>query len=51
MPSEQYEVRFTKQAEKDIADLRPWVDRVLKTLNALKQEPLKGHLLRRDLIL
>jgi len=49
MPSEQYEVRFTKQAEKDIADLRPWVDRVLKTLNALKQEPLKGHLLRGSL--
>ena len=49
MPSEQYEVRFTKQAEKDIADLRPWVDRVLKTLNALKQEPLKGHVLRGSL--
>jgi len=49
MPSEHYEVRFTKQAEKDIADLRPWMDRVLKTLNALKQEPLKGHALRGSL--
>ena len=41
-----YEVRLTRQAEKDLKDLRGHVPRVLKAIAALRDDPLKGHTLK-----
>ncbi|MBM2813050.1 MAG: cytotoxic translational repressor of toxin-antitoxin stability system [Chloroflexi bacterium] len=49
MAHDPFDVRLTRQAEKDIRDLRPWADRILRALQSLKQDPGRGHALRRSL--
>ena len=43
IPSETFEVRLTKAAEKDLEELRPWQDRVVDELLELEEDPHKGH--------
>ena len=39
MAHDPFDVRLTRQAEKDIRDLHPWVDRILRALQSLEQDP------------
>ena len=45
MPSEPFEVQLTRQAEKDLADLRPWTEQAIDALLTLEQNPFHGHAL------
>ena len=45
IPSETFEVRLTKAAEKDREELRPWQDRVTDEILVLEKNPHKGHVL------
>jgi mRNA-degrading endonuclease RelE of RelBE toxin-antitoxin system len=38
-----WEIRYTRQAEKDIADLRPHAARVRATIQLLRDNPMRGH--------
>jgi hypothetical protein len=49
MPTDRFDVRLTRRAERDIAGYRRWKDRVTRELLALEQEPYKGHLLKGNL--
>jgi len=42
----EYRVELTRQAEKDLKDLRAYLPRVLKALAALETQPFKGHTLK-----
>ena len=39
-------MELTRQAEKDLKDLRAYLPRVLKSLKALETDPFKGHTLK-----
>ena len=45
MPSNQYEVELTPQAEKDLKRLRPWIDQATTAVLALEHDPYRGHFL------
>lgn len=49
MVPEPFQVVPTKQAEKDIRDLRPWQQRVTLELLALEGDPTLGHPLKGSL--
>lgn len=46
---EVFEVRLTRNAEKDLLRLRDLTERPVKEILILKQTPLKGHLLKGSL--
>lgn len=43
--SERFEVELTRQAEKDLARLRPWVAEAARALAQLETDPGRGHTL------
>lgn len=46
---QRYAVELTRQAEKDLKDLRSHLPRVLRALAALETDPHKGHTLKGSL--
>lgn len=49
MTSSQADVQLTKAAQKDLKALRHDLDRALREIDALRDDPLKGHLLKGSL--
>ncbi len=49
MTNEPFAVHLTRQAEKDLDDLRPYQRRVIETLLALEDDPNAGHVLKGSL--
>ncbi len=47
--SSSFEVRLTRNAEKDLLRLRDLTERATKEILALKENPYKGHLLKSSL--
>jgi mRNA-degrading endonuclease RelE of RelBE toxin-antitoxin system len=45
MNSFSFNIELTHQAEKDLLRLRPWTAQVLNELQALRENPYKGHTL------
>ena len=43
--SERFGVELTRQAEKDLARLRPWVAEAARALAQLETDPERGHML------
>lgn len=44
-----WEIRYTRQAEKDLADLRQHASRVRATILVLRANPMRGHSLSGNL--
>jgi len=44
-PTERYTVELTRQAEKDLKDLRPWTKQATDAILRLEWEPRRGHTL------
>ena len=45
MANRRYEIELTRQAERDLKALRPWVKQAMDALLALEDQPEKGHTL------
>jgi mRNA-degrading endonuclease RelE of RelBE toxin-antitoxin system len=45
MPDSQFTVELTRQAEKDLRDLRPWTAQAARALMQLEPDPQRGHTL------
>lgn len=43
MPMGRFTVTLTRQAEKDLKDLRPWTDQATRALLVLEDDPQRGH--------
>lgn len=43
--TDRYTVELTRQAEKDLKDLRPWTKQATTEILRLEQEPRRGHTL------
>ena len=41
--SQRFEVVLTRQAERDLRDLRPWTAQATRVLLQLEEQPLRGH--------
>ncbi len=49
MPTKRFEVELTKQAEKDLARLRPWTEHATRAILRLEVDPYLGHVLTSSL--
>jgi mRNA-degrading endonuclease RelE of RelBE toxin-antitoxin system len=45
MPASQFTVELTRQAEKDLRDLRPWTAQATRAILQLETDPHRGHTL------
>ncbi len=45
MRSERFTLELTRQAEKDLKDLRPWTEQATSPIARLEADPLAGHTL------
>lgn len=49
MANERFTVELTRQAEKDLSQLRPWTGRAVQELLRLESDPMRGHPLKGSL--
>lgn len=49
MTNERFVVELTRQAERDLKQLRPWANHAIQELLQLETDPTRGHLLKGSL--
>ena len=49
MPTDHFDVQFTRDAEKDLGRLRPWTDDATRVILRLRDDPFLGHTLTEKL--
>jgi mRNA-degrading endonuclease RelE of RelBE toxin-antitoxin system len=49
MPTDPFDIQFTRDAEKDLKRLRPWTDAATRAILKLRADPYLGHTLAGNL--